>query len=110
LLWLNALGSCVGVIANDYSLAFLPLAAICVHSFKDPWFVKLSMLLLVIWWQPLDPHLMGIPFLAIKLLGIASVGVSLVLRAKELASESVLQPDEAPASPAAAPVEYSTAR
>lgn len=89
LLWLNALGSCVGVIANDYSLTFLPLAAIIVHSFKDPWFVKLAMLALVIWWQPLHPHLPGLLFLLIKLLGIASVGVSLVLRAKELASRVV---------------------
>lgn len=92
LLWLNALGSCVGVIANDYSLTFLPLAAIAVHSFKDPWFVKISMLLLAIWWQPLDPHILGLPFLIIKLLGIASVGVSLVRRARELASETSALP------------------
>ncbi|HEY6560659.1 MAG TPA: hypothetical protein VI072_25445, partial [Polyangiaceae bacterium] len=59
------------------------------HSFKDPWFVKLAMLALVIWWQPLHPHLPGLLFLLIKLLGIASVGVSLVLRAKELASRVV---------------------
>jgi hypothetical protein len=91
LLWLNALGSSVGVIANDYSLAFLPIAAVAVHSFRDPWFVRIAMGLLVIWWQPFDLHIPAGVMLVIKVLGLASVGASLVYRASELSSSGVRQ-------------------
>jgi hypothetical protein len=85
LLWLNALGSCVGAIANDYSLIFLPIAVVAVTSFKkDPWFVRISMLLLVLWWQPIDIGIPAIPFLIIKALGLIAVGVSIVRRAREM--------------------------
>lgn len=92
LLWLNALGSCVGAIANDYSLAFLPLAAIAVFSLKDGWFVRIGMALLVIWWQPLDVKLDSGVLLAIKVLGLVVVGMSIVKRAEELSTSTVTEP------------------
>ncbi|HEY6556785.1 MAG TPA: glycosyltransferase family 87 protein [Polyangiaceae bacterium] len=96
LLWLNALGSCVGLIANDYSLAFLPLAVMAVASFKDPWFVKISLALLLVWWQPVALGISGVPLLAIKMLGLIAVGVSLIERTKELALQGSAAAAEQP--------------
>ncbi|HMJ12876.1 MAG TPA: glycosyltransferase family 87 protein, partial [Polyangiaceae bacterium] len=93
LLWLNALGSCVGAIANDYSLIFLPMAILAVTSWRDPWFVRVSMALLVLWWQPIDIGIPALPFLVIKMLGLIAVGVSIVRRAREMCGSAV------PASP-----------
>ncbi len=101
LLWLNALGSCVGAIANDYSLMFLPLAIVAVVSVRDPWFVRVSMALLLLWWQPIDLPIPAFPLLVIKMLGLIAVGVSLVQRAKELSAERAIEqargePERAP--------------
>jgi hypothetical protein len=94
LLWLPALGSCVGAIANDYSLVFLPIAVVAVTSWRDPWFVRVSMILLILWWQPIDIRIPALPFLLIKVLGLIAVGVSIVRRAREMCRSAV----EAPAA------------
>ncbi|HEY6560786.1 MAG TPA: glycosyltransferase family 87 protein [Polyangiaceae bacterium] len=102
LLWLNALGSCVGAIANDYSLIFLPIAIVAVTSWRrDPWFVRVSMILLVVWWQPWDIHIPALPFLLIKVLGLIAVGVSIVRRAREMCHSAVEAPADAARSGAA---------
>ena len=88
LLWLNALGSCVGAIANDYSLMFLPLAIVAVFSLRDPWFVRISMALLLVWWQPIELPIGAVPLFIIKLMALAAVGVCLVRRAQELAQHA----------------------
>ncbi len=88
LLWLNALGSCVGAIANDYSLMFLPLAIIAVFSLRDPWFVRASLALLLVWWQPIELPIHAVPLLIIKLLALVAVGVCLVRRAEELSARA----------------------
>jgi hypothetical protein len=92
LLWLNALGSCVGAIANDYSLVFLPIAVVAVTSWRDPWFVRVSMLLLILWWQPVDIGIPALLFLLIKVLGLIAVGVSIVRRAREMCRSAVEAP------------------
>jgi hypothetical protein len=94
LLWLNALGSCVGAIANDYSLMFLPLAVIAAVSIRDPWFVRISMALLLVWWQPIELPIPAVVLFVIKLAALAAVGVSLVRRAEELSANARSVPNE----------------
>lgn len=105
LLWLNALGSCVGAIANDYSLMFLPLAIVAVVSLRDPLFVRVSLGLLLLWWQPIDLRLPPVVLFVIKLLALVAVGISLVRRARELSGAEALSsapaPDRAASSPPA---------
>lgn len=100
LLWLNALGSCVGAIANDYSLMFLPLAIIAVFSLRDPWFVRASMALLLVWWQPIELPIHPVPLLIIKLLALIAVGVCLVRRAEELSARAAGRATPGQKSPA----------
>ena len=100
LLWLNALGSCVGAIANDYSLMFLPLAIVAVFSLRDPWFVRISMALLLVWWQPIELPIGAVPLFIIKLLALVAVGVCLVRRAEELAARAA-RPVQSPSGSSA---------
>lgn len=95
LLWLNALGSCVGAIANDYSLMFLPLTVVAVFSIRDPWFVRIAMALLIVWWQPIELPIGAVPLFIIKMMGLVATGVCLVRRAEELA-ERAARPAESP--------------
>lgn len=84
LLWVLAVSSFVPDIANDYSLSFLPLAAIAASSFRDPPLVRVGLVLLAIWWQPFSLPIPGPVMLAIKLLGVVAVGKSIVTRVREL--------------------------
>jgi hypothetical protein len=92
LLWLNALGSCVGAIANDYSLMFLPLAVLSAFSLRDPWFVRISLALLLVWWQPFALDIHPVVLLFIKLLALVAMGVSLTRRARELSAGAEQSP------------------
>jgi hypothetical protein len=71
-------------IANDYSLSFLPVAAIAVSSFRDPVLVRVGLVVLAVWWQPFWLPIPGPTMLAIKLLGVIAVGRSLIARVSEL--------------------------
>jgi hypothetical protein len=84
-LWLVSLASFVPDIANDYSLAPFPLAAVAVVGMNDPLPLRLSLLPLLLWWQPISLPISGIVVLVIKLVGVAAVGVALTLRAESLA-------------------------
>lgn len=84
LAWLNALGSCIGVIANDYSLVFLPMAALAVCSGKDSRAGKAALLASAIAFQPFGLNVSGGWMLIAKLLALGAVGSSLVRRAAEL--------------------------
>lgn len=84
LLWVLAVASFVPDIANDYSLAFLPVAAVAISSFRDPPLVRVGLALLAIWWQPFSLPIPGPVMLAIKLVGVVAVGRSIILRADEL--------------------------
>lgn len=83
LLWICAAASCAPVIANDYSLAFYPIAVVACSSLRDPWAAKLGILASLVWWQPFLLPIPAWPLLLVKLAGVAAVGVSLVERARE---------------------------
>ncbi len=52
LIWVTALGCFVPQAANDYSLVFLPIAALAVWDRHDPVFVHVGLAALLLWWQP----------------------------------------------------------
>jgi hypothetical protein len=84
LAWICAVASSVPVIANDYSLIFLPLAAVAASSVRDPLVVRVALALLALWWQPFWLPVPGLLMLAVKLAGLVAVGVSITRRAAEL--------------------------
>jgi hypothetical protein len=84
LMWIMALATFVPPAANDYSLVFLPIAAVAVWDRKDPLYVQLMMLALLIWWQPLGLPISGRLLLVIKVCGLIAIGISLIRRVKEV--------------------------
>jgi hypothetical protein len=52
-LWLTAAATYLPPIANDYSLIFLPLAALAVWDRRDKGIIHVLMVLMLIWWQPI---------------------------------------------------------
>lgn len=84
LLWICATASCAPIIANDYSLAFYPLATLACFSLRDPWPVKIGVLASLLWWQPFRLPLPGEIVLLAKISGVFAIGWSLVRRASEL--------------------------
>jgi hypothetical protein len=100
LLWVVALASFVPVIANDYSLVFLPLAVVGVYSRRDPPILHAAMALLFLTLQPIALPINGFLLLAFKLAGIFAVGAMLVRRARELGGKSAVAPDQGPRTPA----------
>ena len=83
LLWVLALASFVPPIANDYSLVFLPLAAMAVWDRRDPLMVHVALGLLLLWWQPLAVPIDARLLFLIKFLGLGAVGACLVRRASQ---------------------------
>lgn len=83
LLWLIASATYLPPIANDYSLFFLPLAALAVWDYRDKAIVHVLMAFMIIWWQPLWPPLSSKLFHYCKLISLVSVGLILVIRAWE---------------------------
>jgi len=87
LLFILSLASFVPEIANDYSLAFLPLATACVLSARDGRIVLGLMVLALVVWQPValsfDFAGFGLTLLAIKVGWLYAVAGSLILRARE---------------------------
>jgi hypothetical protein len=83
LTWLAAAASFLPPVAYDYSLVFLPLAALAVWDRRDPVFVHLLMAFLLLWWQPLQLSIGALLLFAFKLAGLAAVGASLGQRAAE---------------------------
>jgi hypothetical protein len=84
LLWVVALASFVPEIANDYSLVFLPVAAVAVYSRREPWIVHAGMALLLVVLQPFALPINPFVLLLFKLVGLYAVGAMLVQRANEL--------------------------
>jgi hypothetical protein len=84
LLWVVALASFVPEIANDYSLVFLPLAAVAIYSRRDSRIVRAGMVLLVVVLQPFALPINPFVLLLFKVLGAYAVGAMLVRRAGEL--------------------------
>ena len=81
LIWVTALACFVPRAANDYSLVFLPLAALAVWDRHDPLLVHVGLAALLLWWQPFALPIDGNLLLIIKVAGLAMVGVSLAERA-----------------------------
>lgn len=83
LVWLTAAATFIPPVANDYSLVFLPLAALAVWDRRDPVTTHVLMGLALLTWQPfllsIGPRL----FFLFKLCGLAAVGLSLITRARE---------------------------
>jgi hypothetical protein len=98
LLWVLAVASFVPDIANDYSLSFLPVAAIAASSFRDPLLVRVGLVVLAVWWQPFWLPIPGPTMLAIKLLGVVVVGRSIIARVSELDGSAAV-PQNVPPSP-----------
>jgi hypothetical protein len=103
-LWLIASATYLPPIANDYSLFFLPLAALAVWDRRDKVFVHVLMVLMLIWWQPIWPPLSGKFYHYAKLLSLGSVALILVIRAWDQIgagrrSESSLLLQEIPSAP-----------
>jgi hypothetical protein len=84
LLWLATLASFVPDIANDYSLAFLPLAAASVLSWRDSRLVWGGVALALFSIQPVAFPVPGLVLLVTKVCGLFAVGASLVARSREL--------------------------
>lgn len=88
LFWLVALGTFVPTIANDYSLAFLPIAAVAVWSRCDNKIVQFMLAASLLCWQPFLTPLPGGLVLLLKYAALLAVGVCLVERASELTAGS----------------------
>ena len=95
LIWVTALGCFVPLGANDYSLVFLPIAALAVWDQHDPVFVHVGLVALLFWWQPFGLPIDGSVLLGIKVVGLAMVGVSLAERASATIQRAEVQ-TEAP--------------
>jgi len=80
LLWLAAMGTLVNATAYDYSLLFLPLAALAAWDARDPWRVQCCLLPAVAWWWPFYLGLGGLPLLLVKVAGVFLVGGLVVAR------------------------------
>jgi hypothetical protein len=83
MMWVVALGTFLPPIANDYSLVFLPIAAIALWSPKDHWALKLCMLCYIIAWQPIALPINGRVLLAFKVIGLIVTGACLLKRLEE---------------------------
>jgi hypothetical protein len=83
LLWLTAAATFLPAIANDYNLFFLLLAALAVWDRRDPVLVHVLMASVVLWWQPLALPAQASFLWLCKLIGLATVAVSLIRRARE---------------------------
>ena len=92
LLWVVALATFVPPIANDYTLMFLPLAAVALWDRRAPVLVHVSMLCLALWWQPLGLPINGRLLILFKLGGLVSVGIMLI----EQLCEARMSPRRAP--------------
>jgi hypothetical protein len=86
LLWLVSLASFVPQIANDYSLAFLPLAAVGTLGKDDDLGTWLLFGAGIVSLQPFALPITGLPLLVFKVCGVTAVGMSLARRAREPAS------------------------
>jgi hypothetical protein len=84
-LWLTAAATYLPLIANDYNLLFLPLAALAVWDRRDRVAVHVVMAAVLIWWQPFALPVSPQFLFYCKLVGLGVVAVSLGGRAQEQA-------------------------
>jgi hypothetical protein len=94
LIWVTAVGCFVPSAANDYSLVFLPIAALAVWDRHDPVFVHVGLAALLLWWQPFGLPIDGSVLFVLKVAGLAVVGVSLAERASAPMPLAVVQAED----------------
>jgi hypothetical protein len=82
--WILALATFVPTISNDYNLFFLPLTVLAIWDRRDPLIVHISLLLLLLWWQPFYLPINDRLFLFIKLFSLVALAISLTKRCREL--------------------------
>jgi hypothetical protein len=82
-LWLAASATYLPPIANDYSLFFLPLAALAVWDRRDKVFIHVLMAFMLIWWQPIWLPVSSKFLYYCKLVSLGSAALILVIRAWE---------------------------
>jgi hypothetical protein len=85
-LWLTAAATYLPLIANDYNLLFLPLAALAVWDRRDRVAVHVLMGAVLIWWQPIALPVSPQFLFYCKLVSLGVVAVSLCSRAQEQAA------------------------
>jgi hypothetical protein len=90
-LWLIASATYLPPVANDYSLFFLPLAALAVWDPRDKKFIHILMVLMLIWWQPIWLPISAKFLWLSKLISLGSVGLILVFRAWEQNGEAEVE-------------------
>lgn len=96
LLWLVTMGTMVNVIAQDYSLIYLPFAVLAAWDARDSWWSQLVLLPMLVWWLPLSTGLDGLPLLLVKVLGIFLVGWLVARRLRPPATDSAAVPSTVP--------------
>jgi Glycosyltransferase family 87 len=88
LLWATALGTFVPKVANDYSLVFLPMAALAVWDRRDPLPVHAVLAFMLLLFQPVRFELSSTVAFGGKVAAVIAVGVCLVRRLKELSFQA----------------------
>ena len=82
-LWAVALGTFVPTVANDYSLVFLPMAALAVWDRRDPPAVHAALGFLLVVLQPVSFYFSPSVALGGKVAGVIAVGFCLAARLRE---------------------------
>ena len=90
LLFLTAAASAWTPIAMDYKLIFLPLAILSTWDRRDPWFVHVMVLPVLLYFQPLKLPIDVWPLFAMKVAGLVGAGLSLA--AKTATNQAVIDP------------------
>jgi hypothetical protein len=83
LLWIVSIASFVPQIANDYSLAFLPIAAVGCFGWREHWSTWVFFAIGCLSLQPFAFPVSGLVLLVSKLCGVVAIGQSVARRASE---------------------------
>lgn len=86
-LWTAGAATFVPVVANDYSLFFVPLAALAAWDRRDPVPVHVALGFMLLWAQPVRLPVGADLLLGLKLLAVYGTAAALVNRAREQTPE-----------------------
>jgi hypothetical protein len=104
LLWVTAMGTMLLPIAHDYNLLFIPLAVLSAWSARDPWPVQLCAAAVLPWWQPFFTGATGLPWLLLKVVSVAGIGMLVVRRVREVPEPETSARQTLPATGRQAPL------
>ncbi len=80
LLFFTAAATAWTPIAMDYKLIFLPLAILSTWDHRDPWFVHVLVLPILLYFQPLKLPIAVWPLFAMKVAALVGAGLSLAAK------------------------------